>query len=106
MNSGLILAIVGAAAATYLTRFPLMLLSGKKEIPGWLVNYMKFIAPAVLTSLIVPAILIKEGRLELSLSNNYIIAAIITAVVSCFSKNMLISLVAGICTVGILTYIS
>lgn len=105
MNSGIIIALAGAALVTYLTRFPLMLLSGRKEIPPKLARFMGFIAPAVLTSLIVPAIFIKEGKLDISLSNEYIIAAVVTAIVSYFSKNMLASVITGICTVGVLMYL-
>ncbi len=104
MKSDIFLVILGAGMATYLTRFPLMILSGKREIPSWLVKLMNFIAPAVLTALIVPVILIKQGQLDVSLSNEYIIAAIITAGVAFFSKNMLASVITGICTVGLLTY--
>lgn len=104
MNNGIIITILGAAAATYLTRFPLMIFSGKK-IPPWLIRYMSFIAPAILTALIVPMVFIKQGRFDVSLSNNYFIAAIITAIVSYFSKNMLASLIAGICSVALLALI-
>lgn len=97
--------IFGAGALTYLTRFPLMLLSGKKEIPDWLIKYMSYIAPAVLTALIVPAIFIKQGKLDISFSNEYITAAVITASVAYFTKNMLASVITGICTVGLLMYI-
>ncbi|MCR4435714.1 MAG: AzlD domain-containing protein [Clostridiales bacterium] len=105
MNNGMLIAILGAAVATYFTRFPLMILSGRKEIPPRLVKYMSFIAPAVLTALIVPAVFAKQGRLDISLSNHYIIAAAATILVSYFSKNMLASIITGICTVGLLTWI-
>lgn len=104
MNNGIIITILGAAIVTYLTRFPLMILSGKK-IPSPLMKYLSFIAPAVLTALIAPMIFIKQGRVDISLSNNYFIAAIITVLVSYFSKNMLASLIAGICSVALLALI-
>jgi branched-subunit amino acid transport protein len=97
--------IFGAGIATYLTRFPIMILSGKKEIHAWLIKYMSYIAPAVLTALIVPAIFIKQGKLDLSFKNEYITAAIITAAVAYYTKNMLASVITGICTVGLLMYL-
>lgn len=102
MNSEIIIVILGAAAATYLTRFPFMILSEKK-IPSGLMNYLSFIAPAILTALIAPMIFIKQGKFDISLSNNYLIAAIITALVSYFSKNMLAALISGICGVAVLS---
>lgn len=105
MDSKVLIIVAGAAAATYITRFPLMLISGKKEIPKWLERFMSFIAPAVLTSLIVPAIFIKQGKLDFSLSNVYIIASVITGLVAYFARNMLVTVIAGVCTVGLLVYL-
>lgn len=106
MNNAVILTIAGAAIATYFTRFPLMVLAGNRTIPPKLVKFMGYIAPAVLTALIAPAIFIRQGKLDLSLiSNKYIIAAAVTALAAYFSKNMLVSVITGICTVGILMYL-
>ena len=105
MNSGIILTIAGAAMATYLTRFPLMLLTGRSRVPQWLIGYMKFIAPSVLTALIVPAIFIKNGKLDISASNEYIFASLITAAVAYFSKNMLAAVISGVATVALLVYV-
>lgn len=105
MSFKMILIILGAGLATYCTRFPLMIISGRREIPPRLTKFMSFIAPAVFTSLIVPAIFIKQGNIDISFSNKYIIASFITALAAYFSKNMLVSVIIGICTVGILMYI-
>ncbi|AOY78174.1 hypothetical protein BJL90_00560 [Clostridium formicaceticum] len=99
------LIILGAGLATYCTRFPLMIISGKGEISPKLTKFMSFIAPAVLTSLIVPAIFIKEGNIDISFNNKYIIASVITILSAHISKNMLVTVITGICTVGILMYI-
>lgn len=105
MNIKMIVIILGAGLATYCTRFPLMIISGKREMPLRLTKFMGFIAPAVFTSLIVPAIFIKQGKIDISFSNKYIIASFITALSAYFLKNMLVSVIIGICTVGILMYI-
>ncbi len=105
MRISMLLLIIGAGAATYLTRFPLMIISGRKEISPKVAKLMSFIAPAVLTSLIAPAIFIKEGSIDLSLSNSYIIAAAITALIAYYSKNMLVTVITGIATVAVLMYI-
>jgi branched-subunit amino acid transport protein len=102
MKSDTIVFILGAGIATYLTRFPLLILAKKKDIPKGLLKYMGYIAPAILTALITPAIFIKQGKLDLSFSNTYIFAAIITSLVAYFTKNMLISVITGVCSVGLL----
>lgn len=103
MKNDILIFIIGAGIATYLTRFPLLVLSRKKEIPEGLLKYMEYIAPSILTALIVPAIFIQNGKLNWSFSNIYIIAAIITSLVAYFSKNMLVSVITGICSVGLLS---
>lgn len=104
MNSSILLTILGAALATYFTRFPLLMLSGKKPLPVWLTQMMSFIAPAVLTALIIPVILVRKGHPALSLSNEYIPATIVAVVVAYFSKNMLVTVIAGVGTVALLVY--
>lgn len=105
MSIKMILIILGAGLATYCTRFPLMIISSKREIPSQLTKFMGFIAPAVLTSLIAPAIFIKQGDIDISMSNQYIVAALITSLAAYISKNMLVSVITGICAVGILMVI-
>ncbi len=105
MRISILLIILGAGLATYLTRFPLMVISGNREISPKLAKLMSFIAPAVLTSLIAPAIFLREGRIDLSLSNSYIIASVITAIIAYFSKNMLVTVISGIASVAVLMYI-
>ncbi len=96
--------ILGAGVATYFTRFPLMILSGKREISPRLAKFMSFIAPAVLTSLIVPTIFINQGSIDISFNNKYIIASFIAALSAYLTKNMLVSVIVGMGTVGILMY--
>lgn len=103
MKSEIIIFILGAGIVTYLTRFPLLVLSKKKDIPEGLLKYMRYIAPSILTALITPAIFIQNNKLNLSFSNIYIIAAIITSLVAYFSKNMLASVITGVCCVGMLS---
>lgn len=105
MKIDIALIVIGAGLVTYSTRFPLMILSGKIKIPVWLEKYLSYIAPAVLTALIVPVIFIKQGKLDFSLTNEYIAAAVLTAIVAYFSKNMLVSVICGILTVAVLSYL-
>lgn len=105
MSENIILIVIGAGLATYFTRFPLMVLSGNKHLPEWLRKYMNYIAPAVLTALIAPSIFYRQGKLDLSLNNDYLIAAVITGLAAYFTKNMLAAVVTGLCAVGVLTYL-
>jgi branched-subunit amino acid transport protein len=105
MNSDMIMIIAGSALVTYCTRFPLLIFSTNKNIPAWLSKYLSFIAPAVLTALIVPVVFIKQGKLAFSIANEYIIASIITVIIAYFFKNMLAAVIVGMLTVAFLVYI-
>lgn len=101
MNNEILIAIAGAALVTYCTRFPLMILSGKREIPPRLARFMRFIAPAVLTALIVPSIFVKDGAVAFSHTNPYLWAAAITTLAAWLSKNMLVSVITGLGVMGL-----
>jgi branched chain amino acid efflux pump len=106
MNHNTALIILGAALVTYSTRFPLLIYSGPKHIPTWLSKYLSFIAPAVLTALIVPMVFIKQGRPDFSVANQYLIAAIVSVLTAFLSKNNLVTVIVGVLTVGLLVYLA
>ncbi len=105
MNNEIILVIAGAALVTYCTRFPLLMFAGKK-VPKPVERYLRYLAPAILTALIVPFVLIHNSRLNISFKNDYLIAAIITGLVAYFSKNTLIAVLTGVLTVGLTVWLA
>jgi branched-subunit amino acid transport protein len=105
MNPQTVLIIFGAALATYSTRFPLLLYSGPKHIPAWLGKCLSFIAPTVLTALIIPTIFLPQGKLNVTPTNDYLIGAGISIVTAYIFKNPLVTVIVGVSTVGILVYL-
>lgn len=105
MNKEIIFIIAGAALVTYCTRFPLLVFAGKK-VPKPVERYLRYLAPAILTALIVPFILFNKGRLNISFKNDYLIATIITGLVAYFSKNTLVAVLTGVLTVGLTVWLS
>jgi branched-subunit amino acid transport protein len=105
MNYNIALIIFGAALATYCTRFPLLLYSGPKNIPPWLEKLLSFIAPTVLTALIVPMIFIRQGQVISTPANPYVLATIVCALTAYFSKNTIITVLAGELIVSLIVYL-
>ncbi len=99
------LIIIGAALATYCTRFPLLLYSGPKHIPAGLAKYLSFIAPTVLTALIVPMVFIRQGTIDFKITNDYFLAAIVSGLTAYFFKNTFLAVITGILTVGLFVYL-
>ena len=89
--------LLGCAAATYLTRMPALLLSGRIKIPPKVKRFMPYIGPSVIMALIAPAVFVVDGGLALNpLTNIYIGAAAVTAAVSLLCKKSLAAILAGI----------
>lgn len=102
MNQEIVIIIAGAALATYATRFPLLVFDGAKKLPPGFGKYLSFIAPAVLTALIAPAILVKQGTVQFNWANPYLPAAFLSAVAAYYGKNPLLAVVTGVASVALL----
>ncbi len=90
-----LLIIVGMALVTIAIRYPLLALLGKLSLPEPIFRALKYVPPAVLTAIIVPAMLFKNDELVVSYTNDYLIAGIISVVVAWRSKNLLLTIVVG-----------
>ena len=84
------------AIVTFGIRYSMFVLAGRYEFPAGVINALRFVPPAVLTAIIVPAVLIPNGEtIDVSLSNAYLIGALVAVGVGWFSKNLLLTIVAG-----------
>lgn len=93
--------IVGMALVTFAVRYPVLALVSRIPLPDPLLKAMRFIPPAVLTAIIVPAILIPDGKtINLRYDNAYLVASIIAGLVAWRSKNLLLSIIVGMFVFG------
>jgi len=90
--------ILGMALITFGIRYFLLAFAERIELPDLLTDALKFIAPAVLTAITVPAVLMPAGELDLSLSNPYLIAGGTALVAGIISKNVLATIFVGLST--------
>ena len=90
-----VLLIAGMALVTLAVRYPVLALFGKIPMPEPILRALKYVPPAVLTAIIVPAMLFKNDQLSLSYTNDFLVAGIISAVVAWRSKNLLLTIVVG-----------
>lgn len=93
MNEALL--IVGMVAATFVSRYPPLVITGRVALPERAVQALSFVPVAVLTAIIAPLILLPEGELDLGLSNAALVAGIITTLVAWRSKNLLLTIIVG-----------
>ena len=91
-----LLMVAGMAGVTFLIRYGLLPLSGRIRFSRGLQRALGYVPPAVLTAIIVPAVLMPDGgRVQLSWTNPYLIGAVLTAAIGLVGKNLLVTILGG-----------
>ncbi len=94
MNEPLL--ILGMFAVTFGVRYLLFAGAGRLRFPPRLSAALGFVPPAVLTAIIVPAVLIPDGqRIDASLGNPYLLAALAALGVALWRRDLLLTIVFG-----------
>ncbi|HEC23544.1 MAG TPA: AzlD domain-containing protein [Chloroflexi bacterium] len=88
-----VLLIGGMAAVTFAARYPVLALLGRLKLPDPLFRALRYVPPAVLVAITVPAVLMPDGGLSLSYTNAYLIGGLVAAAVSWRSKNLLLTII-------------
>ena len=100
-----ILLIIGISIFTYIPRsLPMVYLSGK-EIPQWLIQWMKFIPAGIFAALIFPGIFTTNGKMDLTLGNVELLASLAVLLVSLKKKSLGLSIITGVLTISLLIFI-
>ncbi|MGL5206887.1 MAG: AzlD domain-containing protein [Acidaminococcaceae bacterium] len=98
MRNEILVIILSMALVTFATRFGCVALFRQTEMPIWLERWLKHIPTAILTALIVPAILLPKGQLDFTLHNHYLVAGIVAAIVAYKSSNIVSTIIFGMGT--------
>ena len=93
MNLWLTMLIAGLI--TYLMRLSLIFLFGRFEMPEWLEDALRFTPPAVLSAIILPELLLRDGQLWLALENLRLIAGAAAIVVAWQTRNAVLTIAVG-----------
>jgi len=95
MNEALMIA--GMTVVTIAVRYPVLALVGKIPLPGPVFRALRYVPPAVLAAIIVPAALMPapSNQLNLSASNSFLIASVASVLVAWRTKNLLLTIVLG-----------
>jgi branched-subunit amino acid transport protein len=90
-----LVAIVGLALITLLTRSFFLLPEREVPIPGWLREALRFAPLAALVAVIAPQVLLTEGRLVLDWRDGRLLAAAAGAAWFAWRRDILGTIVAG-----------
>lgn len=98
----ILMTIVLMALVTVLPRLlPVWLLAGR-TLPPLVVTWLRYVPVAVLSALLVPDLLLREGRIDLSWSNLYFWVAFPTFLVAWKTRSLFATVITGM---GILALI-
>ncbi|MGX7418315.1 AzlD domain-containing protein [Carnobacterium gallinarum] len=104
MNNQFLLLILGMSAVSYLPRVVPMMYFSKREIPQWFQDWMKYVPAALFAALFFKDVFIVEHQLSL-LANMKIIAAVIVMGVAYKTKSMGLSVIAGLGSIILLSFV-
>lgn len=80
---------------TLMIRLSFILFFGKRDIPPLLLKAFRFVPVTVLSALILPDMLLSKGTIAIGLSNFRLLAGILALIVAWRTKNVLLTLLAG-----------
>ncbi len=89
------LLMLAGGLITFGIRFSLIFLFGRFEIPQTMRRSLHYVPPAVLSAIIFPELFFRGGHLALTLDNSRLLAGIAAILVAWFSRNTLLTIVAG-----------
>ena len=87
---------------TFGMRLSFIYLFGRFDIPLTVQRAMRFVPPAVLSAIIFPEVLIPNDQFDLSLGNHRWMAGLVAVLVALWTKNTLLTILAGMIALLIL----
>lgn len=89
------LVMVGMGVVTFALRVSVIAFQDRIVLPPALRRALRFVPAAVLAAIVAPEVVYAEGGLELSFSNERLLAALVAALVAWWRKSLLLTLLAG-----------
>ena len=91
------LLIFGMMLVTFIPRYLPFALAGRIKLPARVKSALDFVPIAVLTAIIVQVTLVRDGIVELSLTNFHLPAVLTAAVIAHFTRHLFGAIGAGLC---------
>ena len=90
---------------TFVIRFVLIYLFGRFEVPETMRRALHYVPPAVLSAIVFPELFIRDGVFNLSLDNHRMLAGLLAIFVAWLSRNILITILAGMTALFLLQFL-
>jgi branched-subunit amino acid transport protein len=103
MSTWLIIAC--ASAITFLMRASFIVFADPHKFPHLFRQALKFVPPAVLAAIVTPGMLMVDGVVDLSLTNERLIASLVAIVATIFARGAMAAIAAGMATLWMLQWL-
>lgn len=90
-----VLLVFGMMLVTFGVRYPVLALVGRVNLPDPVLRALKYVPPAVLTAIIVPATFMPQGDFNPGLDNAYIIGFLAAVGVSWRTRSLLWTIITS-----------
>lgn len=85
------LIILGMASLVFISRYAFLEPKLPLKLSKSTHRFLSYSAPAVLTAILAPIVLVRENTLSITFDNNYLIGAIIACLLAYFTRNTLLT---------------
>lgn len=100
-ESTILITLLGMAVVTYFPRLIPAWFLRDKELPPFLVAWLRYVPVAVLAALLLPSLLIEADKINFSINNLYLWAAIPAALVAWKKKSLFGTVIVGMLFVAL-----
>jgi len=95
-------ALALAGFLTFATRLSFIALLGRVETPPLLARALRFVPPAVLSAIVFPELLLREGKVDASLHNLRLLAGLLALLVAWRTRSVLLTIGVGMAALWLL----
>ena len=103
MNIWLVMLLGGLL--TFGMRLSFIYLFGRFQVPQAMRRALRFVPPAVLSAIVFPELLMPSGKFDLSLGNDRLLAGLVAILVAWWTRNTLLTILAGMAALLILQFV-
>ena len=96
------LTVAGMGVVTFAMRLLPIVLLERVSLPALVQRGLRFVPPAVLSAIIFPELLVRNGALDVSFGNTRLIAGLVAALVAWRTRNVIVTIVVGMATLWLL----
>ena len=99
------LLVLALALTSFIPRASFILLFARWPVPAPLQRALRYVPAAVFSAILVPALVLSEGSVQIGLDNPRLLAGIVAGVIAWRTRNTLLTIVTGMLALHVFSYL-